>query len=70
MGYTIDPQGQAEEVDESLHDIYCSRIKAASDEQFRDGDEVVALDKDTRSLVLLFQKCRYFCLEYWFDAFI
>lgn len=65
----IDPQGQAEEVDETLHDIYCSRIKAASDEQFRDGDEVVALDKDTRSLVL-FQKCRYFFLEYCFDSFI
>lgn len=66
----IDPQGQAEEVDESLHDIYCSRIKAANAEQFRDGDEVVALDKDTRSLVLLFQKCWYFFLEYCFYSFI
>lgn len=66
----IDPQEQAEEGDESLHDIYCSRIKAANDKQFRDGDEVLALDKDTRSLVLLFQKCRSFCLEYCFDSFI
>lgn len=65
----IDPQGQAEEGDEGLH-IYCSWIKAANNEQFRDGEEVVALDKDTRSLVVLFQKCRYFCLEYCFDSFI
>lgn len=48
----IDPQGQAEEGDEGLH-IYCSEIKAANNEQFRDGEEVVTLDKDTRSLVLL-----------------
>lgn len=65
----IDPQGQAEEGDEGLH-IYCGGIKAANNEQFRDGEEVVALDKDTRSLVVLFQKCRYFCLEYCFDSFI
>ena len=66
----IDLQGQDEDVDETLHDIYCSRIKAANDEQFRDGDEVFALDKDTRSLVLWFQKCWYFFLEYCFDSFI
>lgn len=65
----IDPQGQAEEGDEGLH-IYCSEIKAANNEQFRDREEVITLDKDTRSLVLLIQKCRYFCLEYFFDSFI